>query len=229
MFRYMHCRPFLLLIGILVLLPLTNGQENKLLLEIQRLKAELETQSTSMSIGRNAYDSGLKGDQQLDVKQYPNSATCLLVYQDGRFFLEKRDEHTLGKPKAKSAVGVLAPDDLQRLKAILDDEQVKKITNPKPLELPSDAQALTEAERLDVQVARAATLQEFTLTKERLKTGVTRSVSSSTALAGMDTLLDNGTPYKKTLAPLLKWFDELGKKNKLKESPPQYCQAMSGS
>lgn len=40
----------------------------------------------------------------------------------------------------------------------------------------------------------------------------------SGGLTGMDTLLDNGAPYKKTLGPLLKWFNEFGKKNKLKES-----------
>jgi len=213
-----------------VLVPLADGQETKTpLLQIQRLRAELETQTNTMSIGRNAYDSAFKGDQQLDMKQYPNSATCLLVYEDGKYFIEKREEHTLGKPKAKSAEGLLSADDLQHLKAILDDEDLKKITQPKALELPPDTQTLTEAERLDVQVARAATSQQFMLTKERVKTGATRSVSSSAALSGMDTLLDNGAPYKKTLAPLLKWFDELGKRNKLKETKPQYCQAMRGS
>jgi len=217
-----------LLLGLLVLVPLAYGQETKTLLQIQRLRAELETESNSMSIGRNAYDSGFKGEQGLDVQRYPNSATCLLVYQDGRFVIEKREEHTLGKPKAKSAEGVLAADDLEHLKAILENEELKKITMPKALDLPPDAQALKEAERLDVQVARAATLQQFTFMKERVKTGVSRSVSSSAALSGMDTLLDNGAPYKKTVAPLLKWFDELAKKNKLKESKPEYCQAMSG-
>ena len=218
----------ILLLGLLVLVPLAYAQETKTLLQIQRLKAELETESNSMSIGRNAYETGFKGEQGLDVHQYPNSATCLLVYEDGRFVIEKREEHTLGKPKAKSAEGVLAADDLEHLKAILENEELKKITMPKALDLPPDAQALKEAERLDVQVARAATLQQFTFMKERVKTGVSRSVSSSAALSGMDTLLDNGAPYKKTVAPLLKWFDELAKKNKLKESKPEYCQAMSG-
>jgi hypothetical protein len=45
----------------------------------------------------------------------------------------------------------------------------------------------------------------------------------------MDTYLDNGAPYKKTVAPLVKWLDELGKKNKLKDSKPQYCQPIIGS
>ncbi len=216
-----------LLLG-LVLVPLADGQETTMLLQIQRLRAELQTETHSMSIGRNAYDAGFKGEQQLDVQQYPNSATCLFVYEDGRYFFEKREEHTLGKPKAKSAQGVLAADDLRHLKAILDDEELKKITTPEALGIPPDAQVLKEAERLDVQVGRATTLQQFTFMKERVKTEPTRSGSSSASMTGMDTFLDNGARYKKTLAPLLKWFDELGKKNKLKESKPQYCRPMGG-
>jgi hypothetical protein len=218
----------ILLVGLLALAPLAHGQEAKTLLQIQRLRAELETETNSMSIGRNAYDEGSKGEQQLDVRRYPNSAACLLVYDNGRFFFEKREEHTLGRPKAKSAQGVLAADDLQHLKTILDDEELKKITTPKALELPADAQVLKEAERLDVQVGRGEGLQQFSLMKERVKTGTTRAVSSSAALSGMDTFLDNGAQYRKTLAPILKWFDELGKKNKLTDSKPQYCQATSG-
>ena len=214
-----------LLLGLLVLMPLAASQESKTpLLQIQRVRAELESQSNYMSIGRNVYAANGKGEQQLDVQQYPNSETCLLVYDDGKYFFEKREEHTLGRPKSKSAEGVLTADDLQRLKAILDDEELKKITSPQALDLPTDAQVLKEAERLDVQVARPAMLQQFTFTKERVKTGLTRSASSAAALGGVDTYLDNGAPYKKTVASLLKWFDELGKKNKLKESKPQYCQ-----
>ncbi len=45
----------------------------------------------------------------------------------------------------------------------------------------------------------------------------------------MDTYLDNGAPYKKTLSPLMKWFEGLEKKSKsdLKESKPQYCAPMN--
>lgn len=217
-----------LLLGVLVLAPLAGGQDSKLLLQIQRVKAELESQSNFISIGRNVYASANKGQEQMDIQQYPHSGTCLLVYGDGKYFLEKSEERSSGKAKAKSAEGVLSADDLQHLKAILDDEEFQKITMPKPLELPSDAQVLREAERLDVQVARPAMLQEFTFTKERVKTGVTSTGSSGAALTGTDTLLDNGTQYKKAVAPLLKWFDELGKKNKLKESKPQHCQTTSG-
>ena len=212
--------------GLLVLASRASGQGTTPLLQIQRLRAELENSLNLMSSGRNVYDAATKGEQQqLDVKQYPNSASCLLVNQDGKYFFEKREEHTLGKPKAKSAEGVLTADDLQHLKAILEDEQLKKITTPKTLDLPPDAQAIKEAERLDVQIGRAETLQQFTLMKERIKTGTTSSISSSASLTGIDTYLDNGEPYKKTLSPLMKWFEELGKKSKLKESKPQYCQS----
>jgi len=214
----------LALLGLLVLVPISGGQETGPLLRMQRLRAELESQANLMSSGRNVYDSAQKGEQQMDVQKYPNSATCVVVYEDGKYFFEKKEEHTLGKPKSKSAEGVLSADDLQRLKAILDDEALKKIATPKAPDLPPDAQAIKEAERLDVQIGRAATLQQFSLMKERVKTGTTSAISSSASLSGIDTYLDNGEPYKKSLSPLIKWFDELGKKNKLKESKPQYCQ-----
>jgi len=217
--------PWSLLVGFLVLVPLANTQESKPLLQIEHLRAELETQSNAISNGRNSYNSGLNGSDQMDVRQYPNSATCLVVYPDGKYFFEKRDEHTSGKPKAKSAAGVLSADDLQHLKAILDDEELKKIVMPKALELPSDAQILKEADRLDVQVSRGATSQQFTFMKERVKTGNPTWTGAATgSMSGLDTFLDNGAAYKKTVAPLLKFFDEVGKKNKLQESKSQYCQ-----
>ena len=212
-----------LLILFLVLVPLANAQGPKLLVQIQRLRAELESDSNSMSIGRNAYDAGMNGSQQMNLRQYPNSATCLVVYEDGKYFFEKREEHTPGKPKAKSAEGVLGPDDLQHLKAILEDEELKKISTPKALNIPADAQVLQEAERLEVRISRANAVQQFSLLKEQVKTGATITGSSSGGLSGMATVLDNGAPYKKTIGPLLKWSDEVGRKNKLKDSKPQYC------
>jgi hypothetical protein len=218
-----------LLIAVIALAMGARAQGPKALLHIQRLKAELETDSTSLSIGRNAYDSGLKGDKLLDVQQYPNSATCVVVYDDGKYFFEKREEHTVGKQKAKSAEGTLSSDDFQHLKAILDEEELKKITSPKAPELPPDATVLKEAERLDVQVNRGPGLQQFSFMKERVSRGASITGASSGGLSGMDTYLDNGAPYKKTVAPLVKWLDELGKKNKLKDSKPQYCQPIIGS
>ena len=185
----------------------------------------MESDSNAISNGRNSYSSGLNGSQQMDVRQYPNSSTCLVVYGDGRYFFEKKDEHTVGKPKAKSAEGVLSPEDLQQLKAILNDEALKTITDIKAPDMPSDAQVLKEAESLDVQVNRGTESQQFTFMKERLKMGApTATGASSGSMSGLDTFLDTGEPYKKTVAPLVKWFDDMGKKNKLKESKPQYCQ-----
>ncbi len=218
-----------LFVALLIVVPLATAQAPKPLLQIQRMRAELESDSTAISNGRNSYDAGFNGSQSLDVRQYPNSATCLVVYDDGKYYYEKRDEHTVGKPKAKSAEGVLSPDDLQRLKAILDDEQLKKLATPKAVDLPPDARVLKEAERLDVQIGRQDMPQQFSFVRERVSTGASITGASSGGLSGMDTTLDNGSPYKKMVAPLLKFSDELGKKNKLKDAKPQYCQAMGGS
>jgi hypothetical protein len=218
------------LVVVLVLGSFASAQTtSKTLLQIQRMRAELESDSTAISNGRNSYDAGFNGSQSMDVRQYPNSATCLLVYEDGKYFYEKRDERTVGKPKAKSGEGVLSADDLQRLKTILADEHLQKLETPKALDLPADARVLKEAERLDVQIAREGISQQFSFTRERVSTGASITGASSGGLSGMDTTLDNGTPYKKTVAPLLKFSDEVGKKIKLKDSKPQYCQPIGGS
>jgi len=225
MFTCRISRKLVSLVGFFVLVPLANSQNSKLLMRMENVRTEMDSQSNAISNGRNSYEAGLNGSDQTDVQQYPNSATCVVVYEDGRYAVEKRDEHNLSKPKAKSAEGSLSADEMQHLKAILDDEQLQKITMPKGLELPPDAQMLEEADRLDVQVSRGATLQQFTFTKERLKTAPpTATGASSGSMSGLDTFLDNGAPYKKTVAPLVKWFDELSKKTKLKEAKPQYCQ-----
>src|SRR6267154_850069 len=87
-----------------------------------------------------------------DVWRYPNSLSCLVVYGDGKYVLEKRDEPTLGKPKVKRAEGNLGADDLQRLKGILDDEALKKIKTTNMPGLPDDAQAVRDIESLDAQI-----------------------------------------------------------------------------
>lgn len=227
--KYFHQLWFRVLIGLSVIVPLAKAQAPRPLLQIQRMRAELESDSTAISNGRNSYDAGINGSQSMDVRQYPNSSTCLVVYENGSYVYEKREEHTVGKPRAKSADGVLSPDDLQRLKAILEDGQLKKLETPKALDLPADARVLKEAERLDVQIARDGAPQQFSFTRERVSTGASITGASSGGLSGMDTTLDNGTPYKKTVSPLLKFSDEIGKRNKLKESKPQYCQALGGS
>jgi hypothetical protein len=164
-----------------------------------------------------------------DVFNYPNSLSCLVVYGDGKYVLEKRDEATLGKPKIKTAEGSLAADDLQRLKAILDDEALKKLATPKPLSLPDNAVAIREIESIDAQIDHAGTQQRFTTVKERVKTGGSGMMNGASASTGMDTYLDNGAPFQKTLNPLVKWFEGLEKKSKsdLKDSKPQYCVPMN--
>ncbi len=99
----------------------------------------------------------------------------------------------------------MAADDLQRLKAILDNEDLKKVTTPKAPVLPADTQVIREIETLDAQINRAGSIQQFTTVKERVKTGALISATSGPS-NGMDTYLDNGAPYKKTLSPLMKWF-----------------------
>src|SRR5262249_46492017 len=144
---------------------------------------------------------------------YPNSLACLVVYGNGNYVLEKRDEQTLGKPKVKSASGTLSADDLQQLKSILDDDAMKKLVTPKTPDLPDDTQALREVESLDLQIDRDGTSQRFTTVRERVKTGSTNSMTAS-ASTGMDTYLDNGTAFRKTLTPLVKWFEGVQKRSK---------------
>jgi hypothetical protein len=213
-------------IGLLVLAQIAAGQGNTTLLRLQRSRAEAEIEEHRQSLA-NDINVAARGDPR-DVWKYPNSAACLVVYQDGKYAFEKREEHTLGNPKVKSAEGLLAADDLQRLKAILEDEELKKITTPKMPDLPADTQVLREVETLDARIYHAGTVQQFTIVKERVKTGALISATSG-ASTGMDTYLDNGAPYKKTLSPLMKWFEELEKKSKstLKESKPQYCVPMN--
>lgn len=183
------------------------------LLRLQRSKAYLNIDS-NVQHARGLY--GVTVGNPGDVFRYPNSLSCLVVYGDGKYVLEKREEATLGKPKVRQAEGVLAADDLQHLKAILDEEALKKVATPKVQDLPDDTTAVREVESLDAQIDRAGTEQHFTTVKRRVKTS---------AATGMDTYLDNGAPYQKTLNPLMKWFDGLEKKSKsgLKDATPQYC------
>jgi hypothetical protein len=216
----------LMLSGMLVLAQIAAGQGNTTLLRLQRSRANLEIEENRQSMGRNIYD--VTHTDPRDVWKYPNSISCLVVYGDGKYAFEKRDEQTVGKPKVKSTEGVLAADEVQRLKAILEDDGLKKVTTPKVPELPADTQAVREIETLDAQIDHAGTVQRFTTLKERVKTGALVS-QTSTFSTGMDTYLDNGAPYKKTLSPLMKWFEELEKKSKsaMKESKPQYCAPMN--
>lgn len=166
--------------------------------------------------GMNGITYGNPGD----VWNYPNSLACVVVYTDGKYVFEKRDEETLGKPKIRQAQGSLSAEDLEHLKAILDNDALKKVTTPAVKDLPDDAVALREIESLDAQIHHATVEQHFTTVKRRVKTR---------AATGMDTYLDNGAPYQKTLNPLLKWVNDLQKKSKsgLKDARPQYCAVMN--
>jgi hypothetical protein len=197
------------------------------LLTLQRSRASLDiTSNAKHARGEEGITFGNPGD----VWNYPNSLSCLVVYGNGRFVLEKRDEQTVGKPKIKSAEGMLLAEDLQQLKAILDDESLKGLKTPTMPDPPANTVAVREIESLDLQIDRAGGSQHFTTLKRRLKTGaVDNNPASATASTGMDTFQDNEGPFRKTLSPLMKWFDGLQKKTKsdLRESKPQYCRPIN--
>ena len=213
-------------LGLLVVAPFASGEGIPVLLRLQRSTAAAEIEQNLQSKGNNVWDSAT-GDPG-GVWKYPNTAACLVVYNDGKYAFEKREEHTLGHPQVKSAEGVLAADDLQRLKSILENEDLKKITTPKTPDLPTDTQVVREVETLDAQIGHAGAIQRFTMVKERVKTGALISATSGFS-TGTDTFLDNGASSKKALSPLMKWFEELQKKSKsgLKQSKPQYCVPMN--
>lgn len=217
----------LVLSGLVLMTQCALGQTIATLLQLQRSNAELQIEDIRQGLGRNINEIATKNDPQ-DVWKYPNTESCLVVYEDGKYAFEKREERTVGRPRVKSAEGMLSPADLQELKAILENEELKKITTPQTPELPADTQAIREIERWDAHINHAGTVQQFTTVKERVKTGATSSGASG-PYTGMDIYLDNGAPYKKTLSPLMKWFEEMGKKSKsgMKEAKPQYCSTMN--
>src|ERR1700716_2440682 len=137
-------RLLLLLWGLLALAQIGAGQESSAsLLRLQRSKAYLNIDSNAQHAqGLRGVTTGNPGD----VWNYPNSLSCLVVYGDGKYILEKREEQTLGKPKVKLSEGTLVTDDLQHLKAILDDDGVKGIVSPRMPDLPDDAVTIREIE-----------------------------------------------------------------------------------
>ena len=217
----------LAILGSLALWQIAAGQDpSTALLQLQRSRASLDiTSNARHARGLEGITFGNPGD----VWSYPNSLSCLVVYPTGRYVLEKRDEQTVGKPKVKAVEGTLTADDLQQLRAILDDSALKEIKTPKAPDTPPDMTALREVETLDLQIDRSGTPQRFTTVKERIKTGAQINAMTAGPTNGMDTYLDNGAPFKKTLSPLIKWFEGLEKKSKseLKESKPQYCRPIN--
>jgi hypothetical protein len=215
----------LTLIVIVALAQIGAGQGSTMLLRLQRSRAYLDIESNAKHAqGMTGITYGNPGD----VWSYPNSLSCLAIYGDGRYVIERREERTLGKPKVKSAEGTLSAEELQQLKAILEDQELRKVTSPKMPDLPADTQALREVESLDAQIDHGGNAQRFTTVKERVKTGASASMTTGPS-NGLDVYLDNGAPYKKTLGPLLKWFEGLEKKSKsdLKDSKPQFCVPMN--
>jgi hypothetical protein len=216
----------LLVTGILVLAEVGVSQNTPaLLLRLQQSRANLNIDANAEH-GQGVW--GLTYGNPGDVWQYPNSLSCLVVYGDGKYVLEKREESTVGKPKVRLAEGILGADDLQRLKAILDDAALTEVRTPPMPVLPRDAQAVREIESLDAQIDHAGITQRFTTVRERVKTGALISATSGPS-TGMDAYLDNGERYKKILSPLMKWFEGLQRKSKsdLKESKPKYCAPMN--
>jgi hypothetical protein len=215
----------------LLLIQVAFGQDqaSPTLLCLQRSRTTVEIDATGgmHAPGGNIYSLGPSGSQ-MSTSSYPNSGSCVVVHNDGKYVLEKRDESTVGKPKVRTAEGTLGGDDLQQLKAILDNEELKKVTGLKTPEAPPDAQMLREAEMLAVQINREGETQHFVAIKERFKTRASTGVSTA-ASTGMDVYLDNASAYRKNLNPLVKWFEGVEKKSKssLKESKPQYCSAMT--
>src|SRR5258708_28506093 len=138
------------------------------LLRLQQSRAYLNIDA-NVQHGMGIY--GITYGNPGDVWQYPNSLSCQVVYGNGKYVLEKREEVTVGRSKVRMAQGNLGADDLQRLKAILDDEALKKVSTPKMPDLPPDAQAVQDINSLDAQIAHPAITQPFTTVRTRLKTG----------------------------------------------------------
>src|SRR6266850_2168172 len=88
-------------LGLVVLTQIAGGQGSPAsLLRLQRSRAYLDIDAhVQHAQGMKGVTYGNPGD----VWNYPNSLSCLVVYSDGKYVLEKREEQTLGKPKIKSA------------------------------------------------------------------------------------------------------------------------------
>ncbi len=221
-FRFDRLLTLLPLLAVLLMADNAMSQSSTPLLRLQRSKAYLNLETNVVHAqGMNGITYG-KGR---DVSSYPNSLSCLTVHSDGKYVFEKRDEQTVGKPKVKTAEGTLGADDLQHLKTILDDDNLKKLATPKPPDIPNNA-TIREIESMDAQIDHAGTTQRLTTIKERLKMGASEFGGATN---GMDTYLDNAASFQKTLNPLMKWFDGIEKKSKsdFKDSKPQYCAPMN--
>ena len=218
-------------IVLLLLAQVSIGQDQSTLLRLQRSKLAAEVDATGGMRGQGGNILSLGGNpSEMGTATYPSSASCLVVYNDGRYVLERREEPKVGNPKVKSAEGTLSEGDLQQLKSILNSDEIKDITALNPVVPPPRTQMLREAETLEVQISRQDATQHFLAMRERFKTQAAGSSDLAGAPStGLDTYLDNAAAYRKKLNPLVKWFEGVEKKSKssFKESKPQYCVAMT--
>src|SRR5437016_5370908 len=90
-------RILLLVVGLVTFAQVGFGQNSAdSLVRLQRSKAYLNIDSNVQHAqGLRGVTTGNPGD----VWNYPNSLSCLVVYGDGKYVLEKREEQTLGRPK----------------------------------------------------------------------------------------------------------------------------------
>src|SRR5215470_9095236 len=77
------------------------GQEHAILLRLQRSKMVAEIDATGGARGQGGNIMSLN-PADMGTATYPSSASCVAVYKDGRYVLEKREEKTVGSPRVKS-------------------------------------------------------------------------------------------------------------------------------
>ncbi|HSE50112.1 MAG TPA: hypothetical protein VLA96_12970 [Terriglobales bacterium] len=199
----------------LVLLALAaTAQQNPLpILRFQRSNAYLESERAA------PHAQGMEGmtyNNPGTTTHYPSMTSCMLVYPDGRYILEKIEERTVGKPKTKRSEGTFTPEELAQLKAVLEAPEFRSLaTNPMP-DIPDNATTMKEVEQTETEVYHGRDFQTFTITRQRMKT---------TSTSGLDIWIDNSGKSNKALGPFNKWMKDAEKKMKdgLKEAQPQYC------
>jgi hypothetical protein len=107
---------FAVFLGVMAAAHMATDRDPTALLRVQRSTAALEIESNvKHAQGLSGVTTGNPGD----IWRYPNSLSCLVVYGDGRYVWERRDEKTVGKPKTKLAEGAFSAEELQQMKSIL--------------------------------------------------------------------------------------------------------------
>lgn len=86
----------------LLLAPSLMGQEQPTLLRIQQSRAALDSDATGgmRGSGGNIYSLG-DNPATMGVSTYPNTATCLLIYNDGKFVFEKETSTPSAGPRSR--------------------------------------------------------------------------------------------------------------------------------